>query len=764
MHQRFHILMSGFLVLFLNGTSGADDWRTWRGPHQDGRTDGDEYFSNDASKLRIVWEKQIGTSYSGLSVSKGLLLVPFADGESDWLGALDGATGTFQWKYRVGDMYPAHDGGHDGPLSTPVADDERVYLLGPHGKLVAIDHSTGERIWAIDLPKEYSADVPFWGFCTTPALSDEAIFVQVSGASRHGVIAFDKKDGSIRWEHELGGTDYRSPILTKFDGRTQLICCSRDETCGFDPQTGKRLWRVKLQSMQGITPVRVADDKLLLEGRDGTELRQWQGDKSTTAWTTHELRGTYGTPIVHQGYLYGFTRHALTCIDARTGKRIWRSRAPGGGKGLILVDDHLVIFSVTGHLIVVKASNEGYVERARLKLSTADGYAAPAFADGRIFVRNLAGQVFAIEATSTASNDPPQTEPQHEFARFIQSLDNQADKDDAIRSFLERHEAFPIVEDDRWIHFIYYGDADDVAIHGSMTANGEEDALRRVPGTDLFYRSYAIEPGSRWEYRLVVDFEKSMLDPRNPRVSPMDATRSEVLTSTWSEPNWATVQAGESRGRLETISHGGHQTIVYLPHDYDSTKKDYPLLVVTDGEDWLSQCMVQDVLDHRFTNEIEPSIVLFPTERGMGGSNTAEYARMVARELIPLVETKYRVRQGRKDRTVLGKRGGAVAAVFIALAYPDDFGRCVAISYGRADTVRSQKIRTMAEQRDGVKPKFRVSWNRYEKWRPQSFHCRQQSVDVSNLLRELGYEVSGGEKKESSNWRSWRVHFGEALE
>ena len=758
------LLQLGIVTAMSWSACHGDDWRTWRGPSQSGHAQTESYFGDAPIQLNLVWQRDIGSSYSGLAVSRGQLLVPYADGESDWLGAFDPKNGEPIWKYRVGEMYPAHDGGHDGPLSTPVADDDRVYLLGPRGKLVAIDHRTGERIWSVNLSQQFSAQTPFWGFCTTPALNSASIFVQVSGTHNHGVIAFDKEDGSIRWQQEFDETDYRSPILTHFNGRPQLICCSRTKTCGFDPQTGERLWTMDFASGRETTPVRLADDQLLISGQSGTQRFTWQEDEMASTWKTSELRGNFSTPIEHGGYLYGFTRHALTCVDVKTGKRVWRSRRPGGGKGLVLVDDHLVIFSVTGDLIVVRATRDGYQERGRLQLSSADGYAAPAFADGRIFVRNLNGKVFAVEAGPASPQDLQQTPATHEFARFLRSLDNQENKDHAITEFLASHPSLPIVEDDKWVHFLYRGDADDVAIHGSMTAAGEEDALTRAPGTDLFYRSYEIAPGARWQYRLVVDFDKSMLDPKNPRVSPFDATRSELFTSQWKEPAWAESYAGAAGGRLETVNYANDTAIIYVPHGYDRTDDTYPLLVVTDGDDWLTECMVQDVLDHRYANGVEPSIVVFPTQRGMGGSNTADYARAVARDLVPVVEGKLRVRKDRTARTILGKRGGAVAAAFIALKYPDTFGHCIAISYGRADTVRSRAIQKMAEGLSDTKPTFRVSWNRYEIWRPQSFHCREQSQALSEMLRKLGYDVYGAEKNDSSNYRSWRVHFGDSLE
>ena len=60
---------------------------------------------------------------------------------------------------------------------------------------------------------------------------------------------------------------------------------------------------------------------------------------------------------------------------------------------------------------------------------------------------------------------------------------------------------------------MYLGEAEEVAVTGSMTDHTVP--MHRVEGTDLYWRSFPIEPGSRWEYRFQIDFERWIPDPRN---------------------------------------------------------------------------------------------------------------------------------------------------------------------------------------------------------------------------------------------------------
>ena len=43
-------------------------------------------------------------------------------------------------------------------------------------------------------------------------------------------------------------------------------------------------------------------------------------------YVTDALGRSYAPPVYHDGHIYGFRGQVLTCVDAATGERIWRSR------------------------------------------------------------------------------------------------------------------------------------------------------------------------------------------------------------------------------------------------------------------------------------------------------------------------------------------------------------------------------------------------------------------------------------------------------
>ena len=92
------------------------------------------------------------------------------------------------------------------------------------------------------------------------------------------------------------------------------------------------------------------------------------------------------------------------------------------------------------------------------------------------------------------------------------------------------------------------------------------------------------------------------------------------------------------------------------------------------------------------------------------------------------------------------------------------FGGCIAISYGRADTVRQRKISAFMRACEGDKPRLFITWNRYEIWRPQSFDVREQSKSLAAELEGLGFEVATEERLDGAGWRAWSAQAAHALQ
>jgi outer membrane protein assembly factor BamB len=73
--------------------------------------------------------------------------------------------------------------------ASPVVDDTRVYAVGAGGRMIALDLTTGQRLWEINL-----------GGISTPALSGDWLFVVSDDAK---LYCIERTTGKIRWTSQL---------------------------------------------------------------------------------------------------------------------------------------------------------------------------------------------------------------------------------------------------------------------------------------------------------------------------------------------------------------------------------------------------------------------------------------------------------------------------------------------------------------------------------------------------------------------------------
>jgi outer membrane protein assembly factor BamB len=383
------------IILTISSTAGAADWPRWLGPDQNGASPEKGVFGDAEPKLSVAWSRPLGIAYSAIAIVDDKAVTMFADGETDWLTAMDVETGEEIWRYRIDGMFPKVGGAHGGQLSTPVIDKGVVYGLGAKGQLFAVSLEDGSEIWQVRIDEKLGARQPYFGFTTSPLVVGKLLFVQTGGADGHSLTALDKKTGKSRWSIGDDKVGYQSPILTKLGGREQIVAVTNQTVLGLVPKDGTVLWSQEhglVAERDGwATPILIGDDSFVLTG--GSESVAYEigaADDTFGAkelWRSQSLKGNYAMPVVHEGHLYGYNGDFLACVSAATGEQAWKYRSDAAG--LILVDDHLVIFDSQGEVIVAEPSPKGYNEKAKVRVSDKGGFTFPSFADGGIFVRNL---------------------------------------------------------------------------------------------------------------------------------------------------------------------------------------------------------------------------------------------------------------------------------------------------------------------------------------------------------------------------------------
>jgi outer membrane protein assembly factor BamB len=378
--------------------AAADDWPQLWGPGGDGRAAATTSMTRSATlKAREVWRRPIGSGFSGVSVVGTRGYTALSDGQKDQAIAFDTASGRELWRTPLGETYRGHDGSRDGPISTPTVEGGRVFLVGPHGLLVALDARDGRVAWSHDLPKEYGAAVPAYGFATSPLAAAGRVIVQAGGAKENYLVAFEQASGKVAWSVNPGaGATYASPVLATLHGVPQLVTVSADKVLGLSPGDGSVLWSHARpnENEPSRGPVVLPDGRVFVpswnEGAVVAVTRDGGAFKAAELWRRPVLKNSYSPTVHHEGHLYGFNGQYLVCIDPATGDVKWRQKVYSGS--LILVDGHLVVLGESsGDLRVAEATPAGYREKLKTSVFNpgATSFTGPTWAGGRVYLRNV---------------------------------------------------------------------------------------------------------------------------------------------------------------------------------------------------------------------------------------------------------------------------------------------------------------------------------------------------------------------------------------
>ncbi len=761
------------LALLLPGAAAiAGDWPHLRGPATDGSIAAEGVFDAAEFGLELDWQAKIGSSYSGVVVAEDRVVTMFAEGESDWVAAFDPATGREVWREQLGEITKGFDGADDGPLSSPVAGGGRVHALSPGGRLAAFSLAGGKLIWEKQLVKAFEGTSGHFGFATTPLYADGILIVQAGGEKGKAIVGLDAKTGKKRWAQGDDKAVYQTPALMTLAGRKQVVAVGPTRILGLAPDTGEILWEQKLEEERtsSSTPTYLGEDRFLTLMSSGATAyrvaRSGESFKVEELYRSEALGKNYAPPVYHEGHAYGFRGQILTCMRAADGERVWRSREPGGD-GLILVNDKLVVFGGKGNVVVTDASPDGYAERARFKALGGSSLTWPSFSEGRIYVRNLES-LTAVRVTSVGAPVVSKKKTGHGFGKWVRKVGKAGDPQTLVDTFWGELDGTPLVEGD-WVHFLFKGEATEVAVAGSMNETEGAEPLSRIEGTDLFHRSYRLEPGSRWQYRFQVDFEEWKLDPNNDRSVPASDGEdlfSEVMTGEYRAADFLE-EPGGPRGRRvgytlsSKILGYDKKILVWLPPRYDEGEGRYPLIIVSDGETWIEKGLMPNSLDNLVGKAFAPAVVAFVPQYSQwwleaGGSRTEDYVRMLGEELLPDLQQRYRLQDEPQARALLGTRFFAVPTAYAALKHPEIFGK-VAIQSAYLGMGYGDDLVAAIAGKEGSGVEIYFDWNRYDERNvDRDWNLGRDSRDLAAAFEKNGYRLTGGEMRDSYGWSGWR--------
>lgn len=416
------------VMLASDGAAAADRWPEWRGADGQGRSTASDVPLRWGSERNIAWKTEI----PGLGWS-----TPVVNEQHVWLTtAIDERASEEEVARRrklTDNSQPLIFSSHvslravcvdrktgklidsievlseDDPqfihfqnsyaTPTPILDGDRLYChYGPSG-MACLDLRTKKVLWTNRSLRVKHENGPG----SSPVLWKDRIIIHCDGIDEQYITAIDTRTGETAWKTERSGKlhanpqlrkAYATPLVIEVEGQPQIISPAADWVYGYDPATGKELWRYNYGQLGfSNSPRPVAGNGVvyictgymksqLLAIRPGTGER-----KPELLWTFAKQVPAVSSPLLVGEQLYfGSDRGVATCLDAASGDVLWTERlgkqfwaSPIFAEGRVYFPDR------TGAITVVAAERDF----KKLAVNRLDGtlFSAPAAVNGALFLR-----------------------------------------------------------------------------------------------------------------------------------------------------------------------------------------------------------------------------------------------------------------------------------------------------------------------------------------------------------------------------------------
>ena len=437
--------------------AGPQQWPSFRGPNGSGVADGQTLpIRWDATKsVNVVWKTPLpGLGHSspvvwgdrvfltaavssnpesvfrrdvGSRQGEVILIDSSKDlSNHEWrVYCVDRRTGAILWVKTPFQGVPKTDRHmkNSHASASPATDGRHVVVFFGSQGLYCYDVD-GKLLWKQDLGVLDAGsfdDLDFqWGTASSPIIYKNLVIVQCDIQLNSFIAAFDVATGRQVWRTPRDESPSWSTPVVYDDGksRPELITNATRAIRGYDPLTGKELWKLVGGSENARpTPV-VAHEMIFVTsgyrpiqpiyairpgGKGDLTLAANRNSSEQVIWSS--LRGGpyIPTPLVYGDYLYICANNGvLTVYNARTGERVYQRRLGDKGGAFaaspVAGAGRVYFASEDGEVFVVKAGPEYELlatnEMGEICLAT------PALANNMLFIRTQHHLVAVAEQPS----------------------------------------------------------------------------------------------------------------------------------------------------------------------------------------------------------------------------------------------------------------------------------------------------------------------------------------------------------------------------
>jgi outer membrane protein assembly factor BamB len=399
----------------------ADNWPQFRGPDGTGHSDAKDLPTEWSETKNVVWKTPIhdrGWSSPVIFGKQVWLTSASKDGRQLFALCLDRDTGKIIRDIKLFDV-PQPQYAH--PFNTyasptPVIEQGRVYITFGSPGTAAIDTKTFKVLWE---RRDFECN-HFRGSGSSPIIFRDMLLMHFDGSDHQFVVALDKNTGKTIWrtERSIDFQDldkngkpaaegdlrkaFSTPHVVELNGRWEMISLGAKAAYGYDPFTGKELWRVEERGQHSAStrpvifyPTGFSNGQLYAVRTGGNGLIT----DTHVAWRVK--RGASNKPSIllidDLIYMIGDTGIA-SCVEAKTGEIVWQQRIGGEySASPVYADGKIWLFSEEGKTTVFKPGRT-FEKLAENNLD--EGFlASPAIAGKAFFLRTRT-HLYRIEKTS----------------------------------------------------------------------------------------------------------------------------------------------------------------------------------------------------------------------------------------------------------------------------------------------------------------------------------------------------------------------------
>ncbi len=425
-------------------TAGVDDhWPQWRGPNGLGVAAGTQYADEWSPEKNVAWKTPVeGRGHSSPVIWGNYLFIttsvrggPSGHKAPDHLGynmqpgyknvdseesdysyalkvlAFDSRNGKLLWERTAYDgiMWDDRHKRNTYASNTIATDGTLLYAFFEAPGIYAYDFK-GKQVWKASLGNIAKGGM---GPGTSPIIFEDLVILQVDQEMGAGsaIVALDKNTGKQVWRTErTTRRTWGTPLIVRTPNRVELTATGAEMIAGYDPRTGRQLWRAVPGLQNHPIPSTVAGHGLVFfssgypgkrvlavrPGRDGdvtgTDALAWRYDKGTSY---------VASPVLHGNYLYLMTDGGIiTCLDALSGAVVYegaRPSTPGTYRSsLVAYGDRILQTSEDGDTFVFRAGPKHEIVNTNSVGQPV--WASLAFAQGTIYIRGEK-HLFAIRKT-----------------------------------------------------------------------------------------------------------------------------------------------------------------------------------------------------------------------------------------------------------------------------------------------------------------------------------------------------------------------------